>query len=182
MDNQGRPYYVDHNRRRTTWLLEQQSLPHGWEERVDRRGRVYYVDHNTRTTTWTPPTATHLSNVAQWQDQYARSHSVFNQFEHRFLPQTDSNTQSAEPVESSEEPLPEGWQKMMDSQGRTYFLNHISKTTQWEDPRRMDSNIFDLPLPRGFEIRYTEKGEVYFVDHNTKTTTFRDPRLGLIPV
>jgi atrophin-1 interacting protein 5 (WW domain-containing E3 ubiquitin protein ligase 1) len=76
----------------------------------------------------------------------------------------------------------EGWQKRHDNQGRTYFLNHISKTTQWEDPRRMDSNIFDLPLPNGFEMRYTKEGQVYFVDHNTKTTTFRDPRAGLIPV
>lgn len=101
-DNHRRPYYVDHNRRRTAWSLEQTSLPTGWEERVDDRGRVYYVDHNTRTTTWSLPTARHLSNVAQWQSQYARSHSMFNQFQHRFLPQTDTNPSS------NEEPLPEG--------------------------------------------------------------------------
>ena len=87
-------------------MLEQSVLPPGWEERVDSRGRVYYVDHNTRTTTWTPPTALHLANVAQWQDQYARSHSMFNQFEHRFLPQTEnSNNQSSN---TNESPLPEG--------------------------------------------------------------------------
>lgn len=71
---------------------------------------------------------------------------------------------------------------MRDSQGRVYFVNHISKTTQWEDPRRMDNNIFDIPLPQGFEMRQTREGKVYFVDHNTATTTFRDPRIGLIPV
>lgn len=176
MDNQGRPYYVDHVRRRTTWLLEKVTLPSGWEERVDERGRVYYVDHNTRATTWRLPTAAHLSNVAQWQDQYARSHSVFNQFEHRFLPQTETSPVA---VENSEERLPEGWERMHDNQGRSYFVNHLSKITQWEDPRRMDSNIFDLPLPKGFEMRYTKDGQVYFVDHNTKTTTFQDPRVGL---
>jgi atrophin-1 interacting protein 5 (WW domain-containing E3 ubiquitin protein ligase 1) len=99
---------VDHTRRRTTWSLEQQALPPGWEERVDARGRVYYVDHNTRITTWTPPTASHLSNVAQWQNQYARSHSVFNQFEHRFLPQNDTNTQTNDAPDSAEGSLPEG--------------------------------------------------------------------------
>jgi hypothetical protein len=71
---------------------------------------------------------------------------------------------------------------MHDNQGRTYFVNHISKITQWEDPRRMDSNMFDLPLPDGFEMRYTKQGLVYFVDHNKKTTTFRDPRASLLPV
>jgi atrophin-1 interacting protein 5 (WW domain-containing E3 ubiquitin protein ligase 1) len=75
-----------------------------------------------------------------------------------------------------------GWQMMHDNQGRTYFVNHISKITQWEDPRCMDSHIFDIPLPNGFEMRYTKQGQVYFVDHNTKTTTFRDPRAGLMPV
>ena len=71
---------------------------------------------------------------------------------------------------------------MHDSQVRTYYVNHISKTTQWEDPRRMDNNMFDIPLPPGFEMRYTKDRQVYFVDHNTKTTTFRDPRAGLAPV
>ncbi|CAF0958423.1 unnamed protein product [Adineta steineri] len=179
-DSQNRPYYVDHNRRRTTWFLEQHALPRGWEERTDPRGRVYYVDHNTRTTTWTPPTATHLSNVAQWQNQYARSHSVFNQFEHRFLPNSDTSATLNENSDSTEQSLPEGWQKMHDNQGRTYFVNHLSKTTQWEDPRRMDSNIFDMPLPNGFEMRYTKEGQVYFLDHNTKTSTFRDPRASLM--
>ncbi|CAF3285643.1 unnamed protein product, partial [Rotaria sp. Silwood2] len=105
LDNRGRPYYIDHNRRRTTWLLDQTVLPPGWEERVDNRGRIYFVDHNTRTTTWIRPTAIHLSNVAQWQSQYARSNSMFNQFEHRFLPQTENNSQLND---SNEEPLPEG--------------------------------------------------------------------------
>ncbi|CAF3926988.1 unnamed protein product [Rotaria magnacalcarata] len=143
IDTQGRPYYVDHNRRRTTWLLDQTILPPGWEERVDGRGRVYFVDHNTRTTTWIRPTAMHLSNVAQWQNQYARSHSMFNQFEHRFLPQTENDTPVNDtPVnDSNEEPLPEGWQRMFDNQGRPYFVNHLSKTTQWEDPRQMSKAL-----------------------------------------
>ncbi|CAF0949453.1 unnamed protein product [Adineta steineri] len=174
LDSHNRPYYVDHNRRRTTWLLEQVILLPGWEERVDDRGRVYYVDHNTRISTWIPPTAVHLSNVAQWQNQYARSHLVFNQFEHRFLPQTENNTQSND---STEEPLPEGWQRMFDNQGRSYFINHLSKTTQWEDPRQMNNNLFDIPLPHGFEMCYTKEGQMYFLDHNTKTTTFQDPRI-----
>jgi hypothetical protein len=126
-DNQNRPYYVDHNRRRTTWLLEQQILPPAWEERVDRRGRVYYVDHNTRTTTWTPPTATHLSNVAQWQNQYDRSHSVFNQFEHRFLPQSDTNNHSNDTPDSTEERLPEGKVVELDYYLKLIFILKVGK-------------------------------------------------------
>jgi hypothetical protein len=71
---------------------------------------------------------------------------------------------------------------MFDNQGRPYFINHLSKTTQWEDPRRMDNHLFDLPLPSGFEMCYTREGRVYFLDHNTKTTTFQDPRIESISV
>jgi len=67
---------------------------------------------------------------------------------------------------------------MLDNQGRSYFINHLSKTTQWEDPRQMDNNLFDIPLPAGFEMCYTKEGQVYFLDHNTKTTTIQDPRIG----
>ena len=76
----GRPYFVDHNTRTTTWVdprrvqqvrvytnnttsqasvqVLQQTvsqlgpLPSGWEMRLTNTGRVYFVDHNTKTTTW----------------------------------------------------------------------------------------------------------------------------------
>ena len=38
--------------------------------------------------------------------------------------------------------------------GRVYYVNHKSKTTQWEDPRH--SMVDQLPLPQGLEMRFTE--------------------------
>ena len=67
---------------------------------------------------------------------------------------------------------------MFDNQGRPYYINHLSKTTQWEDPRQMEHKLLDIPLPPGFEICHTKEGQMYFLDHNTKTTTLQDPRLG----
>ena len=32
-------------------------------------------------------------------------------------------------------PLPPGWEPARTAQGQIYFMNHITKTTQWEDPR-----------------------------------------------
>ena len=71
----GRPYFVDHNNRTTTWLdprlanappsvfsstatqtaLNLGPLPSGWEMRMTSSGRIYFVDHNTRTTSWDDP-------------------------------------------------------------------------------------------------------------------------------
>jgi E3 ubiquitin-protein ligase NEDD4 len=71
---EGRPYFVDHHTRTTTWTdprrVAQQppsavvrpltnpnlgALPSGWEMRLTSTGRVYFVDHNTRTTSWDDP-------------------------------------------------------------------------------------------------------------------------------
>ncbi|XP_047901817.2 NEDD4-like E3 ubiquitin-protein ligase WWP1 isoform X4 [Anser cygnoides] len=68
-------------------------------------------------------------------------------------------------------------ERRVDSNDRVYFVNHNTKTTQWEDPRTQGLQNED-PLPEGWEIRYTREGVRYFVDHNTRTTTFNDPRTG----
>ncbi|KAF0298947.1 Transcriptional coactivator YAP1 [Amphibalanus amphitrite] len=33
-------------------------------------------------------------------------------------------------------PLPEGWERACTSQGLTYFINHLTQTTTWDDPRK----------------------------------------------
>ncbi|GJJ78452.1 E3 ubiquitin-protein ligase NEDD4 [Entomortierella parvispora] len=94
---EGRPYYVDHNTRATTWVdprrqqyvrmadprgatsqvaVQQQpvsqlgALPSGWEMRLTNTARVYFVDHNTKTTTWDDPRLP--SSLDQSVPQYKR--------------------------------------------------------------------------------------------------------------
>ncbi|KAF7288526.1 E3 ubiquitin-protein ligase [Mycena chlorophos] len=69
---EGRPYFVDHSTRSTTWVDPRRGqqpaappaavnnanlgpLPSGWEMRLTSTARVYFVDHNTKTTTWDDP-------------------------------------------------------------------------------------------------------------------------------
>ncbi|XP_030072045.1 NEDD4-like E3 ubiquitin-protein ligase WWP1 isoform X3 [Microcaecilia unicolor] len=170
-DPHGRTYYVDHNTRTTTWERPQ-PLPPGWERRVDERGRVYYVDHNTRTTTWQRPTMESVRNFEQWQSQRNHLQGAMQQFNQRYL-YSASMLLENDPLG----PLPAGWERRVDSNDRVYFVNHNTKTTQWEDPRTQGLQDED-PLPKGWEIRYTREGVKYFVDHNTRTTTFSDPRTG----
>lgn len=40
----------------------------------------------------------------------------------------------ATPEESSEESLPEGWEERRTPEGRLYYVNHTTKTTQWNRP------------------------------------------------
>ncbi|XP_058849663.1 NEDD4-like E3 ubiquitin-protein ligase WWP2 isoform X1 [Acipenser ruthenus] len=165
----GRVYYVDHNTKTTTW---ERPLPPGWEKRVDQRGRYYYVDHNTRTTTWQRPTAETVRNYEQWQSQRNQLQGAMQQFSQRFLYQSSGVTTDNDPLG----PQPPGWEKRQDN-GRVYFVNHNTRTTQWEDPRTQGM-IQEPPLPPGWEMKYTNEGVRYFVDHNTRTTSFKDPRPG----
>lgn len=95
---EGRPYYVDHNTRTTTWVdprrqtiirvmgpngqgsVQPQTisqlgpLPSGWEMRLTNTARVYFVDHNTKTTTWDDPRlpSTLDANVPQYKWDFRR--------------------------------------------------------------------------------------------------------------
>ncbi|XP_003744931.1 E3 ubiquitin-protein ligase Su(dx) [Galendromus occidentalis] len=169
-DQFNRKYYVDHNTRSTTWERPQ-PLPSGWEMRRDNRGRVYYVDHNTRTTTWQKPTPESVRNYQHWQATQAQA---MQQCQQRYLYHTPVQVEEDDPLG----PLPEGWEKRIDPNGRVYFVNHKNKTTQWEDPRTQGK---EDPLPPGWEIKHTKDGVRYFVDHNTRSTTFNDPRTGPFP-
>ncbi|XP_034110511.1 transcriptional coactivator yorkie isoform X2 [Drosophila albomicans] len=99
--------------------------------------------------------------------------------------------------------LPPGWEQAKTNDGQIYYLNHTTKTTQWEDPRiqfRQQQRAIaertkpnDLiqntktsaptiashigPLPEGWEQAVTESGDVYFVNHNDRTTSWNDPRI-----
>uniref|UniRef100_A0A669EK11 E3 ubiquitin-protein ligase n=1 Tax=Oreochromis niloticus TaxID=8128 RepID=A0A669EK11_ORENI len=113
-----------------------------------------------------------VRNYQQWQSQRSQLQGAMHQFSQRFLYQP-----SGAPVENDPlGPLPPGWEKRQDN-GRVYFVNHNTRTTQWDDPRTQGM-IKEHPLPPGWEMKYTAEGVRYFVDHNSRTTTFKDPRPG----
>uniref|UniRef100_A0A2I3M8D3 E3 ubiquitin-protein ligase n=2 Tax=Cercopithecinae TaxID=9528 RepID=A0A2I3M8D3_PAPAN len=177
VDQHGRVYYVDHVEKRTTWDRPE-PLPPGWERRVDNMGRIYYVDHFTRTTTWQRPTLESVRNYEQWQLQRSQLQGAMQQFNQRFI----YGNQDLFATSQSKEfdplgPLPPGWEKRTDSNGRVYFVNHNTRITQWEDPRSQ-GQLNEKPLPEGWEMRFTVDGIAYFVDHNRRTTTYIDPRTG----
>uniref|UniRef100_A0A8C4H090 E3 ubiquitin-protein ligase n=1 Tax=Dicentrarchus labrax TaxID=13489 RepID=A0A8C4H090_DICLA len=173
VDQNGRMYYVDHIEKRTTWE-KPDPLPTGWERRVDPMGRVYYVDHITRTTTWQRPTQESVRNYEEWQHQRSQLQGAMQQFNQRFIYGLAATANKEfDPLG----PLPHGWEKRTDTNGRVYFVHHPTRTTQWEDPRTQGL-LNDKPLPEGWEMRFTVDGIPYFVDHNRRTTTYIDPRTG----
>nr|XP_054755636.1 E3 ubiquitin-protein ligase Nedd-4-like [Lytechinus pictus] len=173
-------------------------VPQGWEERVDANGRVYYVDHINRRTQWEMPTAPSSSTTptrAGSQNDQARAQflarrviSIEDTMEGGGDDETGAApTQQAQPVSAPQAvqvadddplgPLPSGWQIQKAPNGKKFYIDHNTRTTSWEDPRRQRQQDELGPLPSGWEMRVYTDGRVFFVDHTTHSTQWEDPRL-----
>lgn len=139
-------------------------LPHGWEARRSNEGQLYYVDHNTRTTSWHLPSEPFGGPSPHEINDAGTSTSVLNR------------------------PLPAGWERRLDQQGRTYYVDDNTRSTTWNDPRDTATRVSPAlappipssnlrPLPSGWQMRMTSRGRLYYVDHNSQKTTWDDPRL-----
>ena len=67
---------------------------------------------------------------------------------------------------SSDEELPDGWEKRVDSVGRTYYLDHTTRSTFWELP---------YSLPCGWHMCRHPSGCVYYVHYLTGTISWQRP-------
>ncbi|KAI0064968.1 HECT-domain-containing protein [Artomyces pyxidatus] len=159
------------------------SLPVGWERRLDDRGRPYYVDHNHRITTWTRPVSATATPSRPPAAELRSSQPPRPEQSTQLLPPNTTNPDGT----YADVPLPMGWEERRTPNGRSYFVDHHTRTTTWNDPRRgavgpvpaaaVATRAALGPLPSGWEMRMTSTQRVYFVDHNTRTTSWDDPRL-----
>ncbi|CAO3678688.1 unnamed protein product [Umbelopsis vinacea] len=197
-DHLGRPYYVDHNSRTTTWNRPQVGSTQS--ERTQEQQNQTEMErrrHNARMLPEDRPSANASSTSLESSSSPAAPPS-----------QPSSNTLSPpgngpaangvlplnnNTTTAGNGPLPSGWEMRTTAEGRPYFVDHTTRTTTWVDPRRQQyirtlgpgqNNQVQVqpvsqlgPLPSGWEMRLTSTARVYFVDHNTKTTTWDDPRL-----
>ncbi|CAK6956180.1 protein WWC3 [Scomber scombrus] len=84
--------------------------------------------------------------------------------------------------ESSELPLPAGWEEARDFDGRVFFIDHNTRQTSWIDPRDRITKPLTFAdcvgdeLPLGWEEVYDQQVGVYYIDHINKTTQIENPR------
>ncbi|XP_054612589.1 E3 ubiquitin-protein ligase NEDD4-like isoform X8 [Dunckerocampus dactyliophorus] len=112
---------------------QQSFLPPGWEMRIAPNGRPFFIDHNSRTTTWEDPRLKYPVHMR--------------------------SKNSMEPGDLGPLPnLPEepGWEERVHTDGRTFYIDHNTKNTQWEDPRLQSPAITGpaVPYSREFKQKY----------------------------
>ncbi|KAJ5248770.1 hypothetical protein N7468_000221 [Penicillium chermesinum] len=210
-DNLGRTYYVDHNTRTTTWSRPSanynESAQRSQREanmQLERRAHQSRMLPEDRTGANSPnlpdsqqPATPPSGGVTAPQPAAAPSPGAASAGAGSSANAMSMMATGATTAGTGE--LPPGWEQRHTPEGRSYFVDHNTRTTTWVDPRRQQyirmyngqsqntggnnttiqqQPVSQLgPLPSGWEMRLTNTARVYFVDHNTKTTTWDDPRL-----
>ncbi|XP_069361519.1 E3 ubiquitin-protein ligase Nedd-4 isoform X4 [Maniola hyperantus] len=114
-------------------LPNSDGLPAGWSMQRAPNGRIFFIDHNQKTTTWIDPRTGCASS----------------------LPSAAAANAGAAEADGLG-PLPEGWEERVHTDGRIFFIDHNTRTTQWEDPRLSNPQIAGpaVPYSRDYKRKY----------------------------
>lgn len=168
----GRPYYMNHTNKTTSWIRPQADdkpnpgdyipLPAGWEYKP--QPRPHFLDHNTKTSHNEDPRPL----PEGWTQRVANNGVAF------FVHHREKRTQWYHPCGQQQADAIEA---KMDAQGKTYYLNHDTKESSWDNPllRPGFFGARGAGLPAGVERKFTEDGKLFFIDHRTKLTSWTQP-------
>lgn len=111
------------------------DLPANWTMQVAPNGRIFFIDHTKKSTTWIDPRTKRPSPLPN------KSKAVNKP---RFASIDDLG------------PLPDTWEERIHTDGRIFFIDHATRTTQWEDPRLSNPQIAGpaVPYSRDYKRKY----------------------------
>lgn len=97
------------------------NAPGGWQVVMDAYGRTFYYNPVTKESSLVPPGAQLNTNPIMMTAGAPKG--------------TNATTYTIATRPEDSEPLPPGWERAVDAQGRVYFVDHNTQRTTWEDPR-----------------------------------------------
>ncbi|KAJ3411380.1 hypothetical protein HDV05_002305 [Chytridiales sp. JEL 0842] len=151
----GRPYYVDHNTRKTQWERPTQNTPAAWQQPAQNNANQ------------SSAAAVGAAMAAASASQAALG-PLPSGWERRFTPEgrpyfIDHNTRATTWQDPRLNPQPA---QVTNATAQQHLATTMAKTAAERGP-----------LPSGWEMRVTNNGRIYFVDHSSRITTWDDPRL-----
>ncbi|XP_040015301.1 membrane-associated guanylate kinase, WW and PDZ domain-containing protein 1b isoform X10 [Xiphias gladius] len=152
-------------------------LPDNWEMAYTENGEVYFIDHNTKTTSWIDPRC--LDKPQKPLEECEDDEGVHTE-------ELDNDLE-----------LPPGWEKIDDPVYGVYYVDHINRKTQYENPvleakrrRQLEQQQPQQPQPQS---QQPPEGERYIREWIEDSTlagaplasyganhqeTYRDPQTG----
>ncbi|XP_065213888.1 WW domain-containing oxidoreductase [Planococcus citri] len=73
--------------------------------------------------------------------------------------------------------LPPGWEERAAVDGNIYYVNHVSKSTQWIHPVSKRRKMVPSKLPYGWTKIVESDGKIMYSEESTNIHTYTDPRL-----
>uniref|UniRef100_A0A8C1KFH8 Membrane-associated guanylate kinase, WW and PDZ domain-containing protein 1 n=1 Tax=Cyprinus carpio TaxID=7962 RepID=A0A8C1KFH8_CYPCA len=114
-------------------------LPENWEMAYTESGEVYFIDHNTKTTSWIDPRCMDKPQKPLEEcedDEGVHTEELDNELE-----------------------LPSGWEKIDDPVYGVYYVDHINRKTQYENPI--------LEAKRKKQLEQSQPAEEWIEEHST---------------
>jgi E3 ubiquitin-protein ligase NEDD4 len=156
-DSSGRPFFVDHNTRTTSWQRPQNPVSAVDMERrqsdaIDTQRRMFEQRAEA-----SPAQPSDLP--AGWERRMAPNGQFYyidhntqrttwthpNQIQRYQVVQPSDVERIYQGTVPSLGPLPAGWEMRISPDGRPYYLDHGAKTSTWDDPRVPSSAGADAP-------------------------------------
>ncbi|KAL9697233.1 hypothetical protein quinque_000674 [Culex quinquefasciatus] len=130
------------------------GLPAGWSMQSAANGRMFFIDHINRKTSWVDP----RTGVASPIPGMGTAGALNNNQLAAASPVSATGAASGGARSHDDElgPLPEGWEERVHNDGRTFFIDHNTRTTQWDDPRLSNPKIAGqaVPYSRDYKQKY----------------------------
>ncbi|XP_075870254.1 membrane-associated guanylate kinase, WW and PDZ domain-containing protein 1b isoform X3 [Nelusetta ayraudi] len=152
-------------------------LPDNWEMAYTENGEVYYIDHNTKTTSWIDPRC--LDKPQKPLEECEDDEGVHTE-------ELDNDLE-----------LPPGWEKIDDPVYGVYYVDHINRKTQYENPvleakrrRQLEQQQPQQPQPQSQQPPEGERYIREWIEDSalagaplasyaaTQQETYRDPQTG----
>uniref|UniRef100_A0A9J8AQW0 Membrane-associated guanylate kinase, WW and PDZ domain-containing protein 1 n=1 Tax=Cyprinus carpio carpio TaxID=630221 RepID=A0A9J8AQW0_CYPCA len=114
-------------------------LPENWEMAYTENGEVYFIDHNTKTTSWIDPRCLDKPQKPLEEcedDEGVHTEELDNELE-----------------------LPTGWEKIDDPVYGVYYVDHINRKTQYENPI--------LEAKRKKQLEQSQPAEEWIEEHSS---------------
>lgn len=129
-------------------LPSSEGLPPGWTMQYAANGRLFFIDHINKKTSWVDPrtgVASIIPNAAANGGGQAGGAAG-----------AGGANANARHLDDELGPLPEGWEERVHNDGRTFFIDHNTRTTQWDDPRLSNPKIAGqaVPYSRDYKQKY----------------------------
>ncbi|XP_056628870.1 membrane-associated guanylate kinase, WW and PDZ domain-containing protein 1 isoform X9 [Triplophysa dalaica] len=141
------------------------QLPDNWEMAYTESGEIYFIDHNTKTTSWIDPRCMEKQSKPLEECE-------------------DDEGVHTEELDNDHE-LPPGWEKIEDPMYGVYYVDHVNRKTQYENPlleARRKNQLETQPSPEGGRYirewieEHSSAGAVIGSYVPSHLETYRDPQ------